>query len=183
MSPSRSAALSAVFVAGLLGTGAVHADSETDRRVEAGLKIFRALMAADVNLPRKAGTDGRLLVVFHYTDDPGTARGDARSLGRLDLPTSVETTPDPTFAAYESRPPAGIFVSQPPDARSLRSIVRFGIAHHVVVYSPFEGNVESGVLGGLSIEAQVRPYINLTTLRESNIQVRDFFLKIAKVCR
>ena len=37
----------------------------------------------------------------------------------------------------------------------------------MIVYSPFEGHVESGVLGGLSVEAQVRPYVNRATLEAS----------------
>ena len=41
---------------------------QVDRRVEAGLKIFRALLAADADLPRKT-VDGKLLILFFYTDD------------------------------------------------------------------------------------------------------------------
>jgi hypothetical protein len=35
-------------------------------------------------------------------------------------------------------------------------------------------------LGGLAIETRVRPYINLKTMRASRVQIRDFFLKVAK---
>ncbi len=63
----------------------------------------------------------------------------------------------------------------------MQSLVRFGIDRHVIVYSPFEGDVESGILGGLSIEAQVRPYLNRATLESSHIMLKEFFLKVAKV--
>jgi hypothetical protein len=36
-------------------------------------------------------------------------------------------------------------------------------------------------LGGLSIEAQVRPYLNRATLESSHITLKSFFLQVAKV--
>ena len=168
---------------GLIGAGFLAADSYDERRTEAGLKLFRALLAADLDLKSKADSEGRLHVVFFYTDDHRRAEELSKEFGKLELPTVLESSPDATFAPYEARPPAGIFLVQSPDSRALAAIVKFGIAHHIVVYSPFEGHVESGVLGGLSIEAQVRPYLNLTTLKASNIAIKDFFLRVAKVYR
>ncbi|HEX8154652.1 MAG TPA: hypothetical protein VF698_16080, partial [Thermoanaerobaculia bacterium] len=61
------------------------------------------------------------------------------------------------------------------------SLVKYGIDRRLIVYSPFEGHVESGVTGGLSVEAQVRPFVNSTTLAASHIALKDFFLKVTKV--
>jgi hypothetical protein len=169
------------------------ADVYQDRRAETGTKLFRALLAADLDLERKTTSDGRLLVLFFYTDDRKRADERAKAFGKAatpeavepirGLPVSMETTADPSFAQYPRRLPAGIFLAQPPDAAALRSIVRFGIANKIIIYSPFEGHVESGVLGGLVVEAQVRPYINEGTLTASNIRLKDFFLKVTKVYR
>lgn len=175
--------LTLLLAAHLAVSPLLRAAGNTDRRIEAGLKLFRSLLAADMNLKTKADPEGRLLVVFFFTDDRKGADELSGRLGRLELPTLAETTSDPTFSGYENRRPAGIFLTQAPDARSLAEIVRFGIRHSIIVYSPFEGHVESGVLAGLSIEAQVRPYLNLTTLKASNISVKEFFLKVAKVYR
>jgi hypothetical protein len=182
-SRARALLLTALLASSLLFPARSRADGDEERRVEAGLKIFRALLAADVDLKRKASPDGRLLVVFFFTDDPRSAEEDGKAFGKLELATELAATSDPKFSSFDRRVPAGIFLAQAPSPRALREVVDFGISHHVIVYSPFEGHVESGVLGGLSIEAQVRPYVNLTTLRESKIQVRDFFLKVAKVYR
>jgi hypothetical protein len=72
---------------------------------------------------------------------------------------------------------------QAPAQNTLKSIIKYGIDHHVIVYSPFEGHVERGVLGGLAVEAQVRPYVNLTTLDASNITLKPLFFKVTKVFR
>ena len=172
---------------------ALNADAYHDRRAETGIKLFRALLAADLDLERKATADGRLLVLFFYTDDRKRAEELAKAFGKAPapgavepvrgLPVSLESTADPSFAQYPARVPAGIFLAQAPDAQALRAIIRFGIAKRVIVYSPFEGHVESGVLGGLAVEAQVRPYINQGTLTASNIRLKDFFLKVTKVYR
>ena len=96
---------------------------------------------------------------------------------------SVAYTSDATLASYKSKIPAGIFLAQPPSDTTRRALIKYGIEHHVIVYSPFEGDVESGILGGLSVEAQVRPYVNLSTLSASNISLKPLFFKVTKVYR
>jgi hypothetical protein len=177
-------------VAALVGiaaalAGALHADVHQDRRIDAGLKIFRALLAADLDLERKTGEGGKLLVVFAYADDRKRAGELAARFGDdpiKTLPVIVEHAPHATF--NEARAvPAGIFIAQPPGTAGLKTLVAYGIANRVIVYSPFEGHVESGVLGGLVVEAQVRPYVNLTTLAASSISLKEFFLKVTKVVK
>jgi len=171
---------------GMAAAPAAVADVYQDRRVEAGLKIFRALLAADLDLEKKTAGDGKLVVVFFTMDDRRRGEELAKSFGGdpiHGLPVSTELAADAALAAYEARPPAAIFVAQAPPGEALRSLVRFGIAHHVIVYSPYEGHVESGVLGGLVVEAQVRPYINMTTLAASHLNLKEFFLKVTKAFR
>jgi hypothetical protein len=162
----------------------VHSDEMADRRMEAGTRLFRALLAADVDLPKKAAGN-QLLILFYYAGDGRRAAdlakafmtaGDVRG-----LTVSAEVTNDATFAKYGARIPAAIFISEPSPRAAVQSIVHYGIDHRVIVYSPFEGDVENGVLGGLSIEAQVRPFLNRATLESSHITLKAFFLQVAKV--
>ena len=165
-------------------------DSEAQRRVQAGTRLFKALLAADLDLPKKAATNGELLLVIYYKDDRKFAEDLAASFrtGADDgtdrirgFTTRVELTADPTFRSYAGRAPAGVYVAQIPDSDGLKKIIRYGIDNSVIVYSPFEGHVEKGVLGGLSVEAQVRPYVNAATLEASHIKLKQFFLKVTKV--
>ena len=186
MNPSRRGAgtpFGRALLAFALASAPLPADVYQDRRVEAGLKIFRALTAADLDIEKKT-VDGKLLVVFFYTDDRRRADELAKTFGDdpiHGLPVFVEETTDATLAAHQARVPAAIFLAQPPDAEAVRALVKYGIAHHVIVYSPFEGHVERGVLGGLVVEAQVRPYINKETLAASRLNLKEFFLKVTKV--
>jgi hypothetical protein len=155
-------------------------------RARAGVRFFRSLLAADVDLQKKVVPPDQLLIVFLYVDD---ARGANDLMARFGeqtkdlrgLPVVTEATKDVTLNAYAQRVPAGIFIAQPPNKKALASIIRYGIEHHVIIYSPFEGHVESGVLGGLFVDAQMRPFVNGTTLSASQITLKDFFLKVAKV--
>jgi hypothetical protein len=187
--PVRLAALLAALVC-LVRPAA--AESYEERRAQSGLRLFRAMLAADLDLPRKVEPDGRLLVVFLHTGDGRRAAALAADFARRTadgeaepirgLPVRVEVVPASALSStYDRRSTAGLFLAEAPDAAALHAIVQFGIARRFIVYSPYEGHVESGVLGGLAIEAQVRPYVNLTTLARSNVTLKDFFLKVAKV--
>lgn len=75
---------------------------------------------------------------------------------------------------------AGIYLLDELSEDVLQIITNQAIQKQIITYSPFKGNVESGVLGGLSVETKVRPYINMKTLIESQIQLKPFFLKVIK---
>jgi len=183
----RSLAVALLLLA-FFGPRPAAASEYDERRARAAVKLFRALLAADLGLEKKVQGDGTLLVLF-LADDAARAKdleaafaGDATEAeGIRGIPLVVETTADPTFARYRDRPPAGIFLAAEPGAARLRDIVSYGIEHGVIVYSPFEGHVEAGVLAGLSIEAQVRPYLNAATLQASSISLKSFFLKVTKL--
>lgn len=183
----------AALVALLASAPSLHADEYQQRRIDTGVRLFRALLAADLGLARKA-TGGHLLVLFFYAHDRRRAEDLARLFAKGEggsteaaaikgMPVAVDVADDAGFAAYASRTPAGIFITDPPEGATLRALVDYGIANRVIVYSPFEGDVEKGVLGGLAVEAQVRPYINLATLNASQIELKEFFLKVTKVYR
>ena len=158
------------------------------QRARTAVRLFRSLLAADLGLGQKVRPDGTLLVLFFGSDGARVRElvelfngdGEGQSSGLQGHPVTVETTLDPTFAKYENAPPAGVFLTADPGGDGLKQVVQFGIDHGVVVYSPFEGHVERGVLAGLSIEAQVRPYLNSATLEASDISLKSFFLKVTK---
>lgn len=182
--------LAALLVALAAAAASARADGYEERRVQTGLRLFRAMLAADIELPAKVGTDGELLILFVYTDDRHHAEGLAETFMKRGgaaepirgLAVRTESVPARALAAWPGSA-AGVFLAQSPSAADLAGVVRFGIQRRLVVYSPFEGHVESGVLGGLAIEAQVRPYVNLATLEASRVALKDFFLKVAKVHR
>jgi hypothetical protein len=184
---ARAIAAVVVVLAFFLHLPLLAADYD-EQRARTGVRLFRSLLAADLGLDQKVRPDGTILVLFFGSDGARVRElvelfnGDAEGQSGLQgHPVTVETTLDPTFAQYQDPPPAGVFLTTDPGGDGLQKIVRFGIDHGVVVYSPFEGHVERGVLAGLSIEAQVRPYLNSATLEASDISLKSFFLKVTKL--
>jgi hypothetical protein len=182
---SRSHIRCAFALAILIAGAGIHADEAQDRRAQTGARLFRSLLTADLDLAKKTVDRNQLLIVFYYVDDKRRAAdlaarfvGDSKDI--KELPVLVEVTNDPALAQYASRVPCGIFLADAPPNRALQAIIQYGIQHHTIVYSPFEGHVEKGVLAGLSVEAQVRPYVNMTTLAASNISLKPFFLHVMK---
>jgi hypothetical protein len=176
----------------LLAVAPLVADDTAEMRTQFGAKMFRALLNVDLDVEKKTVDKNQLLIVFVYTDDKTRAAdvaqrfvGDSKDGGAIHgLQVITELSSDASLAAYKSRVPAGVFLTQqPPNTNALKTLIRYGIEHHVIVYSPFEGHVEQGVLGGLSIEAQVRPYVNLTTLAASGVNLKQLIFKVTKVTR
>ena len=52
--------------------------------------------------------------------------------------------------------------------------------NHIIVFSPFEGDVERGVQCGIAVQARVRPFLNMKSLKSAGVSLKPFFLKVAK---
>jgi len=168
------------------GTAVCLADSNQDRRLRTGAKLFRALLAADLGLEQRIAADGRLHVLI-VTDDPGAADEVAGLIKGIEgsventirnIPLKITIVPD--LGAYQQGPIAGVFIASD-NVQDLQRIVKLGIEQNTIVYSPFEGHVEQGVLAGLSVEARVRPFLNRKTLKASGIKLKPFFLKVSRM--
>ena len=167
----------------LLCTPKPYADGFTEHRALVGLKLFRTLVTADLNLDKKINGEGSLAVAIIYLDDVEKAKEFQRTL--QDQFSSVDQTPVQIHLhsfdeLSKVRMPAAIYLAQPLKSEQLQNLIAYSVIHHIVLFSPFSGDVENGVLGGLSVQATVRPFINMHTLKKSKIEIKPFYLKVAK---
>jgi len=182
-----------LFLSALLGA-AVPTDvlaASGDGRAESGARWFRAMLAADTEIERKVDSQGTLRIYVVHTGDTDRARSLVDALARPDarrvsepirgLPVRVEVLGIEAGLQLSAGVVGGFFVAEPLRRHHLDALVQLGVDRRALVYSPFEGDVEKGVPGGLSIQAQVRPYINTPSLRASQISLRPAFLKVARV--
>lgn len=162
-------------------------DDFTERRITAGAKIFRALLAADVDIDQKTCRSGELRLGLLYSDQTDNAEMAAATLGRRGdacirkLKISIEILSFAECIANDREPLAGVFLTQRLNTAKLRTLTDFANEHHMVVFSPFEGDVERGVQSGIAIEARVRPYLNAKALDAAQVRLKSFFMKVAKV--
>lgn len=187
--PLWAFALAAMSFASVMSTH-VQAGAGADARVETGARLFRAMVAADVDLEKKTDGDGALRILVVHGGDEERARLALDLLVRRDAtraPDAIRGLPVRGEAmrvdelALSRKPASAIFIAEPLRRTALAAVIQAGALRRVIVYSPFEGDVEQGVAGGLSIEAQVRPFVNAEALRNAQVTLRDFFLKAAKV--
>lgn len=164
---------------------ALVADTYSDRRATVGLSLFRALLVADQEAEAKADEAGELPVYVLYAEDRVQADTHADTL-QLELghirerQTRIESVSFNDYLSREQANPLGIFISQRLTDDELEQLVRRSIEQGVILFSPFEGDVEKGVLAGLSVQASVRPYINLAVLKETGIAIKPFYLRVAR---
>ena len=164
-------------------------DDFTDRRITIGAKIFRALLAADVDIAQKTTSDGSLRLCLLYVDDTANADKAVETLGNRRGPSqirekdvSIDILPSGECVSQTRKERfAGIFLSQILSDKELKKLMEYANEQHIIVFSPFEGDVERGVLSGIAVEARIRPYLNMETLQTSRIRLKNFFLKVVKL--
>lgn len=164
---------------------ALIADTYSDRRAAVGLNLFRALLVADQEAETKADETGALPVFVLYAEDQAQADSYADTL-RLELGsirehrTRIESVSFNDYLSRKQDSHLGVFISQRLTGDELERLVRRSIEQGVILFSPFEGDVEKGVLAGLSVQASVRPYINLKALKETGVAIKPFYLRVAR---
>ncbi|WP_430461492.1 hypothetical protein ACQUQU_01575 [Thalassolituus sp. LLYu03] len=176
--------LSLMLVLCALPSHSLLADAFSDRRAYVGLKLFRTFVGADLALEQKLGADQKLDISLVYAANDSDARDYQQALSDS-LPSVRELAVNIRLRALDDLlhgdvPPAAVFIAEKLSRAELDALVRYCTEHKVVLFSPFEGDVENGVLGGLAVEASVRPLINMATLRRSGIELKSFYLTVAK---
>jgi hypothetical protein len=165
------------------GEGAYSVERD-ELRVRAGLDLFPSLVTADLDISKKKGSDGTLTLLLIYTDDRAQAVLMAQTLSALkairNIPIRVEVSNDLSMSAYAVNSPAGIFLTQPLGEK-LPDVIRYAINKGVIMFSPFQGDVEKGVLGGLHISDRVLPYINKSTMNAAGINIKQFFMRVSVI--
>ncbi|WP_200281901.1 hypothetical protein [Rhabdochromatium marinum] len=172
---------------GLMASGqhVLAASASEQRRVEIGLKIFRATLAADQQLSRKLDPQQHLLIVLFYGHEASAAKRYRQHLaqpgGLLKYSLHIVLSNNPTLSEFSTTPPAAIFITEPRlPLATLQRLQSFSIRHNCLLFSPFEADVKRGVAAGLFIGARVEPYVNAKALQASGLELQNFFLSIAK---
>ncbi|WP_041641022.1 hypothetical protein [Magnetococcus marinus] len=163
--------------------GLPFAGEQEDRRLSVALKLFPSFLSADPQLAHKKNAKGQLHLLILYSNRLNQAMDLAKGLQSREklrgLPLLVEAVALSDIPLYEDQQIAGMFLSQPAD-EALPGVIEAARQHGVMLVSPFQGDVEAGVAGGISITDRVLPYLNMAALRACQIELKPFFLRVAK---
>ncbi len=171
----------------LLGMAQAGADaSYNERRARIGLGFLRTLLGSDQDLAHKADGHGQLPVLLWYQTERVAAERFAAEFFPADpaeprhrigsFPVAVLLGDQlPTQAV------AAIFLVEPPGSQALDALIAYSRAQKILLFSPFDGHVERGVMAGISIEAKTRPYLNAAALHAAGLHIKPLFLKSARL--
>jgi len=156
-----------------------------DRRVLIGLNFFPNVIAVDQDILSKRTASGKLRLLLAYTIDRQTAERLADQLKNIvetikKNPVEIVTSNDPEKNFSASEVPCGIFLTEWLQDDEFEHIIRYAVERHIIVFSPFVGDVERGATAGIYISTKIRPFLNISTLKKSNIRVHELFRRLSK---
>ena len=164
-----------------LGGSISSASDGLSPRLQIGVGLLPAVMAADQTLIAGGNMAG-VAVYLVYVDDRHVAE---RLYKHLEHVESIRQSPlVPIVISLDDllvdnpAPHSAIFVAEPPGSR-LDELIAFATERRQLLFSPFEGDVERGVMTGFRVTDKVRPQVNLEALKRAKIQLKAFFLRIA----
>jgi len=162
---------------------------EDSTRIRIGLKLFRTILAADTQITQKHNAHNELPLTLIYKSNQSQALlyaeklrnlGKGKSQGKIKkISIVINILSSAELDKLPLHKPAGIYIIEELDVNTIQQLVNYGINQQIITFSPFSGAVEQGVTAGLIIDARVKPYINNTTLKSSQLQLKSFFLKVS----
>jgi len=155
----------------------------TDPRIIMGIDLFPSFLASDKKIRNKKDKNDKLNIILLYYKKRFQAEELSKKLMSVKkirkIPINVIVENYKKIDKWNNEQLAGIFLTE--SLTDISFIIKFGIEKKVIVFSPFEGDVEKGMTTGFFISEKVIPYINKKTVNESNIIFKSFFLRISKI--
>lgn len=178
----RSVAYALIALFLLLNTAVLHADIN-ERRIAVGGRLFIAMLAATNGIEERLSRDGALEILVVYQDFPRPAEQLARQLNQdtviRGLPVRAVAVSIDDMDKQRVHQVAGVFIAEPM-VWPLSRLIELCREQQLTLFSPFPGDVERGVSGGVAISDRILPLVNLRALNDAGLELKPFFLRIAE---
>lgn len=164
--------------------GASLADENDIRRVDISLSIFPRIVAVDNHFRDKLNSNKKAYLLFVYDKNKEYAQELAdrmiksnSNIGGMAVVTEIMSVADDLPI---NNPPTAVFVVERLSNAQLEKIILFAAETQRLVFSPYSGDVERGVMVGISVTNRVKPYFNLSALRQSKVAINALLMKMSK---
>ncbi len=182
--PNKHNSLLAALLLVLLGYSLqLHAQARLSPRLQIGINLLPGVIAANTALRSQLDQeDPRLTIYIVYAADLLQADAASEQLARVDtirdIPVDIRIVrASDLFKLQPSRHHAVLMIERLVDQRE--RLIDFCNRHQLLLFSPFKGDVENGVMTGFEVTNKVLPAINMTALTRARINLKAFFLRIA----
>jgi len=178
--PGKIGLVVLLYLASMLGYSA-SAQEALATRLQIGINLLPAIIAANNGLAT-IGNDEKLPIYLVYLDNDHVADLLKQSLGRVGQirkhVIDIKIIKLDDLLALDPQPFSTVFIAEALDSR-LPDLIRFSRQQRALLFSPFKGDVKRGVATGFRVTDQVLPLVNMESLKQSKIQLKAFFLRIA----
>lgn len=180
--PGRPRLIAAMLLC-LLSTLAtsLRAQEALEPRLQIGINLLPAVIAANKAVI-SSPPDTELSIYLVYDTNRYLAEQLQLRLARLGSIHKhrllITALPLQSLLAIEPGNPGSVFIVEPFDDR-LDELIEFAQQRRILLFSPFAGDVERGVNAGFQVTDKVLPMVNMGSLKQSKIQLKAFFLRIA----
>lgn len=150
-------------------------------RLQIGINLLPAVIAANQSLAASDGTND-LPIYLVYRENRRRAlqlEPILRQIGEIrKRKIKIKSLALDALLADEPAPLSIVFITEPLDQR-LDELITLAQQQRILLFSPFKGDVEHGVTAGFQVTDKVLPLVNMASLKQSKIQLKAFFLRIA----
>jgi hypothetical protein len=181
----RIARWAALALLAAAGSGTAPASEMDERRTRISLEIFPRIVAVDQELRDKLSETAKVRLVVIYDRDAVAAhrvvdslRATITNIGGREVEVIAQSM-ESVVRGGVSRPSA-LFLAEQIDDKLFTRLLQLATVHHVLLFSPFAGDVERGATVGIAISSRIRPYFNVPTLNRSKISVNEKLLSISQ---
>ncbi|MDH5231067.1 MAG: YfiR family protein [Gammaproteobacteria bacterium] len=171
----------------ILMTGNLYSESnlseELQRRVSISVSIFPKIVATDTGITTKLIDNQINLAVAYKTEKAYASALVADFNQRINKIRSSEAITQIVSIknlSLKHNNFSAIFLAEVLSDQEFAKLLAYAIKHHIILFSPFPGDVERGAIAGIAIEARIRPFFNLNSLKRAQIEISQTLIRISR---
>lgn len=150
-------------------------------RIQIGLNLIPAVLAANKKLNSELNQLPLTIYIVYLHNKPRAVKSQIRleSIDHIrNHKLRLEVIQLNDLIEREINSNDAIFINDNIQ-NDLNKLIRYAHTQQVILFSPFKDDVQKGVMSGFEVSNKVLPAVNLTAMRNSNIDLKAFFLRIA----
>lgn len=182
---NSSIKISLVFIVMFMCVSQVFADSMQERRITISASIFPKIIAVDQDLANKLDKEGYVRLAIIYSSSKTKAQKISKIMTRkvkniAGNKIKIELI-DINNRGFEDREKlTGIFFVDEMTDDELGKLVSYSSENNVLLFSPFEGDIERGVMSSIFVGIKIRPYFNVKSMKLANVNLKPALIKVSK---
>ena len=164
----------------------IYADSTENRRVMISASVFPKIIAVDEDLSAKLDSSGQVRLGLIYRNNKTKAEKikkqmmrKIKNIANKNIVIDIISTSE--FPVKLKDKLSGIFIVDNINNSDINAIKNYSNENNIIFFSPYDGDVERGVMVGIFIGSKIRPYFNMKSMTSAKVKLKPAILKVSKI--